>query len=476
MPTTRSLRCAVAATRFSQVRELLGSTIFRLSLMQAAAFAVSISLLVAFVSERVAAGFERQLDQTIRDDLTSLVDEAGRAGIAIAARRIELLVADPERNAQFFLLVDPHGRRLAGNAPAAPTDIGWFEMPLSADPNGIGRAKDREHVIRGRAARTADGSMLLVGRDIWAGGQLREAIMVGFVVCLAATVALAVVLSLLTSLAGLRRIQSISRTSREIMTGDLDRRVPVSPRGDEFDSLAIQLNLMLDRIQTLMEDIGQVTNDVAHDLRTPLARLRQRLETARRKAASTAEYATATDAAIEETDAILDTFTAMLRIAQIESGTRRAGFTRLDLTALLESLVETYSAVAEDRGQSLIGSIEDRVSVVGDRELIEQLFVNLIENALTHTPSGTRIVVALHGSGPAIVASVADNGAGIPSEMHSRMFQRFMRMDAARSTPGSGIGLASVAAIARLHETDIQLQNNHPGLRVVLRFTPAANA
>ena len=200
--------------------------------MQAAAFAVSISLLVAFVSARVAAGFEHQLDQTVRDDLTSLVDEVSRAGIAVAAQRIELLVADPERNAQFFLLVDPHGRRVAGNAPTAPANTGWFEMPLSADPTGVGRAKDREHVLRSSAARTADGSMVLVGRDIWAAGQLREAIMVGFVICLASTVALAVLLSMLTSLAALRRIQWMHRDQpRDHDRRSRPTRAGQSPRG-----------------------------------------------------------------------------------------------------------------------------------------------------------------------------------------------------------------------------------------------------
>ena len=286
-----------------------------------------------------------------------------------------------------------------------------------------------------------------------------------------------VALSLLTSLLVLRRVEAVGAASRAIMAGDLGARIPVGRRGDEFDRLAAQLNAMLDRIGELVEDVRQVTNDVAHDLRTPLARLRQRLETARRKAASVADYEAAADAAIAETDAVLATFTAMLRIAQIEAGTRRAGFAPVDLSGLLAGLAETYAAVAEDRGQSLRAAVEPGVVVTGDKELLAQLFANLIENALTHTPPGSRIEVALARDGGGPVATVADDGPGVPAAMRERVLKRFVRLEASRSTPGSGLGLASVAAIARLHGLGLGLADDRPGLRVTLRFgTPAGPA
>ena len=376
------------------------------------------------------------------------------------------------------------------NIPAAPPDhapspldcesiekyarTGWVDMPLSTRVTHRGRPKDHEHVLRGRAEHVAGGALLYVGYDTHPMGQVTEAIVRGFAVCLASTVAVGVALSLLTSLLVLRRVEAIGAASRAIVAGDLGRRIPVGGRGDEFDRLAALLNAMLDRIGELVEDVRQVTNDVAHDLRTPLARLRQRLETARRKATSVGEYEAATEAAIAETDAVLATFTALLRLAQIEAGTRRARFVPVDLSGLLAGLAETYAPVAEDRSQSLRATVEPDVTVTGDRELLGQMAANLIENALTHTPAGSRVEVALSRGGAGAVATVADDGPGIPEAMRERVLKRFVRLEASRSTPGSGLGLASVAAIARLHGLGLELADNDPGLRVTLRFAPSA--
>ena len=430
------------------------------------------SALVAIVYSSTAATLAHQLDQDIRDDLADVVD---RQGLPAAAEAIGRLLADPgQRTDAYYLLVDRDGRRLAGNAPAVPDRTGWVDMPLSPRVTSRGRPKNHEHVLRGRAQHVADGALLYVGYDVHRTGEVTEVIVRGFAVCLASTVAVGVALSLLTSLLVLRRVEAIGAASREIMAGDLARRIPVGRRGDEFDRLAGLLNAMLDRIGELVEDVRQVTNDIAHDLRTPLARLRQRLETARRKATSVGEYEAATEAAIAETDAVLATFTAMLRIAQIEAGTRRAGFAPVDLSRLVAELAETYAVVAEDRGQSLRASVEPGVEVTGDRELLGQMVANLIENALTHTPPGSRVEVALARDAGGPVATVADDGPGVPAAMRERVLKRFVRLEASRSTPGSGLGLASVAAIARLHGIGLALADNRPGLRVTLRFGPPA--
>lgn len=436
------------------------------------------SVLVAVVYSRTASLLDHQLDEDIRDDLADLADVADRQGLPAAAEAIGRLLDEPERRTDaYYLLVDRDGRPLAGNAPGVPTQVGWVDMPLSTRISHRGRPKDHEHVLRGRARRVADGALLYVGYDVHPMGQVTEVIVRGFAVCLVSTVVIGVALSLLTSLLVLRRVEAVGAASRAIMAGDLGRRVPVGRRGDEFDRLAAQLNAMLDRIGELVEDVRQVTNDVAHDLRTPLARLRQRLETARRKAASVADYEAAADAAIAETDAVLATFTAMLRIAQIEAGTRRAGFAPVDLSGLLAGLAETYAAVAEDRGQSLRAAVEPGVVVTGDKELLAQLFANLIENALTHTPPGSHVEVALAREGGGPVATVADDGPGVPAAMRERVLKPFVRLEASRSTPGSGLGLASVAAIARLHGLGLGLADDRPGLRVTLRFgTPAGPA
>lgn len=457
----------------ARLREILRSTSFRLGLVQAGTFAVSVSLLMAFVSVSAGSWLTHQIDQYIRDDLAALVDEANTSGLAAAATRIRRLVASPDQSGQFYLLLDREGRRLAGNAPRAPAEVGWFEMPLSTDTKPGDRPKNREHILRGRAIRVADGGLLLVGRDLWSAGQVREVINRGFIVSLLATIVLAMMLSLMASIYVLRRVQTINRASQEIMGGDLRRRIAMSGRNDEFDGLVAQLNAMLDRIGDLLQDIGQVTNDIAHDLRTPLARLRQRLEMARRKARSVAEYELAVDDAIRETDAALATFTSLLRIAQIDAGTRRAGFTTVDLSALVAALVDTYALVADDGRRSLAGTVEPGITIRGDRELLNQLFANLIENSLTHTPPGSHVMVAVsRDADRGTRVSVADDGPGIPAAMRDRVLKPFVRLDNNRAGAGTGLGLAGVAAIARLHGIALELTDGHPGLKVVVRFPP----
>jgi signal transduction histidine kinase len=266
----------------------------------------------------------------------------------------------------------------------------------------------------------------------------------------------------------LRRIAAITRATREIMGGEIARRLPTSGRRDEFDGLAARLNEMLDRIQALMENLRQVSNEIAHDLRTPLTRLRQRLELALSRAHAGEDQALA--GAIGDVDAILRTFTSLLRIAQIEAGTRRAGFTTVDLSSLTGDLLDVYIPVAADNGQSLEAHIAPGVRVLGDRELLTQMLANLIENALQHTPEGTRVELCLRSTDRGPVLILADDGRGIPEAMHEQVFERFTRLDVSCTTPGSGLGLSLVAAIAELHGSSVELSDNQPGLRVTLRF------
>jgi signal transduction histidine kinase len=227
---------------------------------------------------------------------------------------------------------------------------------------------------------------------------------------------------------------------------------------------------MLDRIQNLMLDLQQVSSDIAHDLRTPLTRLRQRLELARRREQTVKGLHDALDDAIGNSDAILETFGALLRIAQIEAGTRRARFASVALSELLSGLIETYQPVAEEKGQSLQGQIAPGLLVHGDRELLTQLFSNLIENAIGHSQDGAEITVAAAASRGAVLVSVGDNGPGIPAALRSKVLQRFYRLEASRTTPGNGLGLSMVAAIATLHDATLDLQDNEPGLRCLVRF------
>jgi signal transduction histidine kinase len=278
------------------------------------------------------------------------------------------------------------------------------------------------------------------------------------------------------SLQFMRRIDAIARTCQSIISGKFNDRIALRGSGDELDRLAAAINNMLDRISTLLDNLRQVSSDVAHDLRTPLTHLRNRLEESRQKAVTTDDYAALVTQAIEDTDHLLAIFAALLRISQIESGSRLAAFSALSLTELLERIYEMYRPVAEDEHHVLLHDIQKEVRIQGDGELLTQMFSNLIENAIRHSPSGTRILIRLAQSGNTATAAVEDDGPGIPAAEHDKVFRRFYRLTRSRSTPGNGLGLALVAAIANLHAAKIELADNHPGacFRISLELTNVA--
>ncbi len=278
-----------------------------------------------------------------------------------------------------------------------------------------------------------------------------------------------------------RRAAAMGEALAAVEAGDMARRLPVRPGGDEFDRLAARINAALDRAQALMATLRQVTDDIAHDLRTPLSRLRQRLEAAGR-ARSAPEWQAEAAAATAECDRILEVFAGLLRIAEVESGARRAAFARFDLSAVLEAVAEVYAPAAEERRQRLTTAIAPGVSAFGDRALVTQMAANLVENAVRHGREGGRVDLALRpvpgGGGGGAVLAVTDDGPGIPPAERERVFRRFHRLDAARATPGSGLGLALVGAVAGLHGAAIALSDAAPGLCVTVTFParPAAAA
>jgi signal transduction histidine kinase len=324
--------------------------------------------------------------------------------------------------------------------------------------------------------RLKNGEFLLVGENRYRAERAQDAIVLAFGWGIVVTVLLALAGGALLTRGFLRRIEEINRTSRAIMAGNLADRVPTRGCGDEMDRLAVNLNAMLDRIQALMESLKRVSDDIAHDLRTPLSRLRQRLETARTTIATPQDCGAAMDQSLAEVDAILETFSAVLRIAQIEAGTRRASFSSVDLEAIVASVGETYAPVAEDRGQLLRATTAHPGSVCGDRELITQMVANLVENSIRHCPAGTVIAVTLTREADAPIVRVSDTGPGIPAAEREKVFRRFYRLETSRTTPGNGLGLALVKAIADLHNAAVELTDNHPGLRVSIRFEAMRDA
>jgi len=272
----------------------------------------------------------------------------------------------------------------------------------------------------------------------------------------------------------LARVEAVNRTSARIIRGDLAQRVPLTGSGDEFDQLAGNLNAMLDQIERLMLGMRQVTDNIAHDLRTPLARLRARLEVTLLERPDINRYGEALRETIAEADHLLGTFNALLSIAEAESGARRENMAAVDLAAIARSVAELYEPVADDKGLALTVEAEPGIAVQGDRHLLSQAVANLLDNALKYTPEGS-VNVALQRVGNLVRLEVADTGPGVPADRRETVFDRFVRLEGSRSTPGNGLGLSLVRAVAKLHGGEVWLEDNAPGLKAIVTL-PAADS
>ncbi|MBS0541678.1 MAG: HAMP domain-containing histidine kinase [Proteobacteria bacterium] len=451
-----------SAPRTSILTRILRSASFRLTLGYAALFVVSAVVLFGTVYLTATAAMQSDMQAVLRTEAYQLAEIHRRFGLLGLAEQITRRMNFRTRGPIYYLLQAPTRQVLVGNLPGMPPVNGVIDFVRDNDAEEPANARSK---LTGFGLTLADGSFILVAQDAGRLIDMQHAIESAFAWAAGVMLFLAVAGGMLLAGNFLRRIDTIGRTSRAIMEGDLSARVPVRGTNDELDQLVVGLNAMFDRIQHLMEGLRQVSNDIAHDLRTPLGRLRQRLEDAREHATTTAEYAAAADAAIAEADLLLETFSALLRIAQMEAGAQKSGFADVDLSDVARSVGEAYLPSAEDSQHTLQLAIEPGVTIQGDRQLLAQMLSNLVENALTHTPAGSTVSLTL-GAGPRIV--VADNGPGIPEAERERVFDRFYRLDRSRTTAGSGLGLALVKAIATLHGLGVRIEDNAPGLRLVL--------
>lgn len=450
-----------------RLSRLVHTSSFRLTLLYAALFGASVLLLFAVIFWTASFYMKEQLDAAIDSDLVELQHGLSSGGPERVAQLIRDRVEQMPTGPIVYLLQDAVGAVVAGNLPAMEPRSGSFDLDL---PPHIGELR----AIRARGVTLAGGGYLLVGADAYPRHEMREWILRAFGWSSAITLLLGFGGGALISSGLLRRVETISRTARAIVEGDLSKRIPLRGVDDEFDHLAGSLNAMLERTQSSIEGMRQVSSDIAHDLRTPLTRLRQHLELARHKAGSPAELRGAVDRSIVEVDAILETFGALLRIAQAESSAHRDHFGTVDLSELLQGVAELYQPMAEEKGQDFAVEIEPRLRLSGDRELLAQMVANLVENAMRHSPAGAAVSLVAGRRSEAIEIGVADNGPGIPAPERDKVLRRFYRLERSRTTPGSGLGLSLVAAVAALHRAEVTLDDNRPGLRVRLRFAAAA--
>jgi len=434
------------------------STTLRLAALYTVAFALAVVVLGAITVVSTRDALSKQFDARITAESAALVQEyrsEGLGGVVEAVRE-----RDRTPGAVDYGLQGPSGEALAGRLAASRSPLGW----------SVVRTDPKAEAVRVLTIGLPDGHRLLVGDEEERIEALDGALLRGFAGAFVGVVVLGVAGGYALNRDVHRRLSAISGTAEAIIDGDMARRVPVRGSNDDLDRLALTFNRMLDRIAGLMESLKQVSNDIAHDMRTPLTRLRQKLESG---LAAPEERAGALEGALGDLDSILDTFAGLLRIAQIESGARRAAFRPSDLSAIGHTVVEAFAPSAEDAQQTLRLEGDASVPVVGDPELLTQMLVNLVENALRHAGPGADIRVAAARGESAATLAVIDNGPGVPSQERERLFDRFYRLERSRSTPGSGLGLALVAAVARLHGAEVRLLSAEPGLEARVTF-PAA--
>lgn len=449
----------------------LTSSTFRVALIAIGAFGVIVSAIFGYVYLSTSSYVRSRSDRAIMADYLSLqgaYDRNGRAGLIVL---IQQRMTDKSFADGVYILVDPSLATLRGNIKVWPATVaaarGWTEFrapePL---PNTTSRP-----LLRAMLETFPSGDRLLVGRDISDLDSFTDQIKTAVISGIALIFVLAGVASILVTRRTVGRIEAINATSRAIMLSGLDKRIPLRGTNDEWDSVAENLNLMLDRIETLMGEVKQVSDNVAHDLRTPLTRMRGRLEKAYHGQRIGENDQSLLGDTIADLDAVLRIFSSLTRIAQIETQARKGAFRTVNLFEIASEVIELYDAAAEQDGTRLTVIGDREVLVTGDRDLIFDAIANLVDNSIKHGRAGGQVVVANENIDGTPAISITDDGPGIPADEYEHVFKRFYRLEHSRYTPGNGLGLSLVAAVARIHGARIEMYDNAPGLKLTLRFS-----
>ena len=452
------------------IAKTLRSSTFKLALIWIGIFGAVVFALFSYVYWSTASYVHDRSDRAVAAEqmiLRKVYDSTGRGGLIAA---IEDRIAGGRFEGGVYLLADPSFAALAGNLKVWPSTLkgskGWEDFtarewkPDAANPP----------VLRATFDTLPAGDHLLVGKEIDDLDEFAKKIKMALLWGIALIFVLAAVASVSVTRRTVGRIEAINATSRSIMQSGLGKRIPLRGTRDEWDQLAENLNSMLDRVEALMAEVKQVSDNVAHDLRTPLTRMRGRLEKAyTRQHNSDLDHALIGDT-MADLDTILRMFSSLTRISQIEAGDRTSAFRTVDLAEIASEVVELFDAAAEDKRVHLNAVVDQRVLVTGDRDLLFDAVANLVDNAIKYGREAGQITVEVtHNNGGAVI-SVADDGPGIPDNECQHVFKRFYRLERSRRTPGNGLGLSLVAAVARIHGAHIELMDNRPGLKCRLRF------
>ncbi|MDB5536606.1 MAG: hypothetical protein JWP26_3300 [Devosia sp.] len=442
-------------------------------------------LLLAFITWQSSVQIQRQQTDDIDREIRQLQRIESNQGIRALAFAVDRFSSRPGPGV--YYLGDAAGQYLLGNVTQIPVealrDPGVYSFDYQPanpvqDDGGDDERPPRPGFAVVRSVQLDNGMVLVVGRDVVERRGYSAIIVQSFLVGVIGIILFSVVAGGITARRVLRRIDTIRDTSTKIMSGNLSERVPITRRNDEFDGLATNLNAMLDRIEQLLQGLKEVTDNVAHDLKTPLTRLRNQAEAALRDGASDQSRQKALETTIAESDRLIQTFNALLMIARAEAGAPSGALADVDVSAVVADVAELYGPVAEDEGITIETAITPDVHLHGNRELIGQAMVNLLENAVKYAkplagPAG-RIAVGLRQADGRVIIEVADNGPGIPLEDRKRVIERFVRLDASRTETGSGLGLSLVDAVTRLHGGTFSIEDNAPGVRAVMDLPGAA--
>ncbi|MCD6580758.1 MAG: HAMP domain-containing histidine kinase [Desulfuromusa sp.] len=451
-----------------QLTKLFKSSTFRLALIYVALFSVSVLLLLGFIYWSTAGYMVRQTEATIEAEITGLAESYDQSGLLGLSKIISERLSQEKTNPSLYLLTDAQFKPILGNLEKwpdnQPSEQGWLSFYVDSGA----RHSAEQHKALARIFTLQGKFHLLVGRDVHnleeIQSLIREALFWGLMI----TIVLALGGGTMMSRTMMHKIEMINDTCHRIMEGDLTQRIPRSGGDDDFDKLIGTLNRMLAQLENLMQGVKQVTNNIAHDLRTPLSRLRRRLDMLRVNGQETDQHEELLDQAINEADGLLTTFKALLRISEVESGSRRGGFEDVDITALLDDLIELYKPLSEDKGQTIVLEKQRIQSLQGDRDLLFQAFANVLDNAIKYTPASGHIQLIVKDQPSQLQVSICDTGPGIPAEARDKVFERFYRLEASRSPPGNGLGLSLVAAIVNLHYGQLELSDNCPGLKLTI--------
>ncbi len=452
--------------------KLFASLTFRFMFGYVAALSLAVFIILAFIWASYSYNYYSSVNETIRQESTRLLDIYATEGTAALEKEFTKPQSGRAERHFFYLLADENRKRLSGTLEHWPADDfhSWISLEYKVWVKGV---DDADHLMVTHADELNNGRFLVVARNFSEVILFERVIFHVLVRSMLVTILLGAIGGAFVAGSSMRNIESINRAVESIMQGDLSERVSVKQSRGGFHSLALTINRMLDRLQSLMEGMRQVSNNIAHDLRTPLTRLRNHLASLQGSVTGEAQHTV--QAMLEEADGLLATFNALLRIAQIESGNRVSGFQPIDLTVILRDVVELYEPLAADKQIAIAASVAATLPLSGDRDLLFQAFANLLDNAIKYTPEGGHIRLRADGDNAGIWAEIADTGAGIPATEREKVFRRFYRVESSRSQqPGNGLGLSLVQAVVNLHGGSIALADNRPGLKVTVRLPAAA--